>query len=309
MNVKRDLLVFCLGVFAFQSSFAAPSSGEFGGSNPGSDGATNPDIFSSSTSSLPDAPDALEIDQMRRASQPIGFGRNTALRLHTNAFSQWAVGSTFSIGGLGVQVATSLRTKINLRAGVSMLNYSPTIEELGIPIDGRIRLRSANLGVDIYPYRRSFHITPGVTLYNGNRMTATTFLAGGSQFTINDAHYTSSVSDPVHGWFDVSLGGRIAPSFTLGWGNLLKRSKNWTMQTDLGIQFVTSPKFTLVMTGSVCTPQDGCTRIQDDPGTVADLAQQQTDVNKAIQILRFYPILSTSLAYRFGHKTETSFWR
>ena len=190
-----------------------------------------------------------------------------------------------------------------------MLNYSPTIIEQGIPIDGRVRMRSANVGVDIYPYRGSFHITPGVTIYNGNRMTATTFIAGGNHFTINDTDYTSSVTDPVHGWFDVRLGGRFAPSFTMGWGNMLKRSKNWTMQTDFGIQYVSTPKFTLVMTGSVCTPQDGCTRIQDDPSTVANLAQQQADVNDEIQILRFYPILSTSLSYRFGHKTDTSFWR
>jgi len=95
----------------------------------------------------------------------------------------------------------------------------------------------------------------------------------------------------------------------MGWGNMLKRSKNWTMQTDFGIQYVSTPKFTMVMTGSVCTPQDGCTRIQDDPDTVANLAQQQADVNQEIRILRFYPILSTSLSYRFGHKTDTTFWR
>ncbi len=86
-----------------------------------------------------------------------------------------------------------------------MLNYSPTIVEEGIPIDGRVRMRSANVGVDLYPYRGSFHITPGVTLYNGNRMTATTSITPGGSFTINDDLYVSELSDPVHGWFDVSL--------------------------------------------------------------------------------------------------------
>lgn len=309
MTIHRILLTVCSALLSTQIGFAAAASGESGGAALRADAVRDPDAFSSSSSSLPDAPDAAAIDEMRRTSQPIGFGRNTSLRLRTAAFSQFAVASTFGLGGLGFQAATPLRTKINLRLGASMLNYNPTIVEQGIPIDGRVRMRSANVAVDVYPYRGSFHISPGVTLYNGNRMTATTNIAGGNHFTINDMDYVSDPTDPVHGWFDVRLGGRIAPSITMGWGNMLKRSSNWTMQTDFGIQYVSTPKFTLVMTGSVCTVQDGCTRIQDDPGTVANLAQQQSDVNDAIQVLRFYPILSTSLSYRFGHKTSTTFWR
>lgn len=272
-------------------------------------GTSNPDLASSSSAALPDAPDAFAIDAARLRGQPIGFGRNSKLRLRTEAFSMWAVGTTFGSGGLGFQLATPLRTKMNLRFGASAFNYSPTIVESGIPIDGAIRLRSANASVDIYPYRGSFHISPGVTLYNGSGMTAATFIAGGNHFSINDVDYQSDVTDPVHGWFDVRMGNKFAPSFTMGWGNMLKRSTNWTMQTDFGVQYVGTPKFTLLMNGSVCTPVDGCTRIQDDPESMANLAQQQRDVNEAIQPLRFYPILTTSIGYRFGHKTSTQFWR
>src|ERR1019366_8392044 len=90
-----------------------------------------------------------------------------------------AIGTTLGSGGVGFQLATPLMTKINLRAGASMFNYSPTIVEQGIPITGAVRLRSANVGFDVYPYRNSFHITPGVTLFNGNRMTAKTSIAPG----------------------------------------------------------------------------------------------------------------------------------
>ncbi len=84
------------------------------------------------------------------------------------------------------------------------------------------------------------------------------------------------------------------------------------MQTDFGIQYIGRPKFTLVMTGTVCepnNPSNGCTPISQDPTSVSDLQQEQATVNQDIQILRFYPILSTSLSYRFGHKTSTTFWR
>jgi hypothetical protein len=264
--------------------------------------------WSSSNSSLPDAPDAESIEAARGA-MPQGFGRNSRLRMETDRFSQTAVGFVFGLGGLGVQVSTALGTKLNMRVGGSFLNLNPQIIEQGIPIDGAVRLRSLYGGVDVFPYHGTFHITPGLTMYNGNRMTATTNIAGGQHFSINDTDYVSDPTDPVHGYFDVSLGRRFAPSVTMGFGNMLKRSANWTLQTDFGVQFIGTPRFTLVMNGSVCTPQDGCTRIQDDPDTVANLAQQQADVNSEIQILRFYPILTTSLSYRFGHKVSTTYWR
>jgi hypothetical protein len=308
MTTHRTLLTLCFALLSTQFGNAASVSGESGRA----DAAGTPDIFSSSSSSLPDAPDAAAIDEMRRSNQPMSFGRNTSLRLRTGPFSQFAMGTTLSIGGLGFQVATPLATKLNLRVGASMLNYSPTIMEEGFPIDGRVRMRSANVGVDVYPYRGSFHITPGITLYNGNRMTATTSIAPGGSFTINDNLYISDASDPVRGWFDVKLGPRIAPSLTMGWGNMLKRSKNWNLQTDFGIQYIGRPSFTLVMTGTVCepnNPSNGCTSIQSDPDSLADLRQEQATVNQDIQVLRFYPILSTSLSYRFGHKTSMTYWR
>jgi hypothetical protein len=309
MKIHSVALYMCLVLLATPIAFAASVYSTSGGWTRYVEDRINPDIAMSSSSSLPDAPDAAAIEEVRAGGQPMGFGRNTSLRLHTGPFSQIAIGSTLGVGGLGFQVATSLATKINLRLGASMLNYSPTIIEEGIPISGAVRLRSANVGVDLFPYRGSFHITPGVTLYNGNRMTATTFIAGGQGFTINDTDYTSDLTDPVRGSFDVSLGKRLAPSLTVGFGNMLKRSSNWTVQTDFGVQYVGQPKFTLTMTGSVCDPTDGCTRIQDDPGTVQNLQQEQVTVNQEIQVLRFYPILSTSVSYRFGHKTSTTYWR
>jgi len=198
---------------------------------------------------------------------------------------------------------------MNLRVGGNFLNVNASMDEQGFPIQAAVRLRSLNAGIDLYPYRNSFHITPGVTMYNGNRMNATTSIAGGQHFSINDTDYTSDMADPVHGTFDVSLGHRFAPSLTMGFGNMLRRSTNWSLQTDFGVQYIGAPKFTLVMNGSVCDPSDGCGKLQGDPDTVANIAQQQLDVNQEIRVLRFYPILTTSLSYRFGHKTALTYWR
>ena len=303
MKIHGSALSVCLTLALAPFGFAATTT---------AGSAANSDVVFSSSVSLPDAPDAAAIAEARLGRQPMGFGRNTSLRLRTARFSFVAIGTTFGTGGVGFQLSTPLLTKINLRAGASIFNYNPTIVEQGIPINGEVRLRSANVGFDVYPYHNSFHITPGVTLFNGNRMTAKTSIAPGSSFKINDNVYISDATDPVNGQFDVSLGGKIAPSLTLGWGNMLKRSKNWNLQTEFGVQYIGRPSFTLSMTGTVCepnNPSNGCTSIQSDPSSLSDLQQEQASVNQAIQPLRFYPIITTIIGYRFGHKTATTYWR
>jgi hypothetical protein len=265
--------------------------------------ANNPDpvIYSSS---LPEAPGAV-----LSSKDGISWGPATRLRLHTSAFSGVAVGVTLGADGLGFQLATPLATKINLRVNTSFLNYNPSLVEQGIPIDGSIKFRSIGAGVDIYPYRNTFHITPGFTFYNGNTADATVNIAPGGAFTINDTNYTSSYTDPVHGTFDMSFGRKIAPSLTVGFGNMLRRDTHWSIPSEFGFQYIGQPKFVLNMQGSVCDVSDGCTAIMSDPGTVANLQQEQADINKDIAPLRFYPIAKVGLSYRFGHVTKMSLWR
>jgi hypothetical protein len=262
---------------------------------------------SSSRNALPDAPDAVlsaaYFDHVRRP-----LGADTALRLKTRPFSALAIGMTGGVAGLGFQIATPLATKINLRGGFSFLNYNPNVTEEGIPIAGQIRFRTAYAGVDVYPYRSTFHITPGVTMYNGNRATAVTNIAPGQSFTINDVDYTSDLTDPVHGTFDVSLGRKFAPSITVGFGNMLRRESHWSVPVDFGFQYVGQPNFVLNMQGTVCDVSDGCTPIKDDPDTQANLAQEQATVNREIAPLRFYPIVTFGLSYRFGRIHEMSVW-
>jgi hypothetical protein len=305
MKINWSAFAVCLACFAASSAYASPAA-KVEWPEVTRDPVT---VSSSNSGSLPDAPDAAAISAASMGESTRGYGRNSRLRLETPPFSQWAVATTVGLGGMGVQVSTALATKINLRVGGSFLNLNPVVVEQGIPIDGAVRLRTLAAAIDVFPYRGTFHISPGLTMYNGNRMTAVTNIVPGSQFTIEDTVYTSDITDPVHGTFDVSLGKRFAPSLTMGFGNMLKRSKNWTVQTDFGVQFVGRPNFVLNMTGTACDVADGCTRIQDDPNTVANLAQQQSDINQDIQPLRFYPILTVGVGYRFGHKTATTYWR
>ncbi len=304
MNINRTAAVVCLAALLTPFSYASSPRGL----NESEAISTDPD-HASSSSVLPDAPDAY-LNAAKRSSQAgFTYGPNTRLQLRTRPFSSLAIGLTGGIAGIGVQVATPLATKINLRGGFSFLNYNPTIVEDGIPIDGAIKFRSAFAGVDLYPFRNTFHITPGMTLFNGNKALATTNIAGGSNFEINDTNYTSDLTDPVHGVFDMTFGRRYAPSLTVGFGNMLRRDSHWSIPVDFGFQYIGTPKFTLSMQGTVCDPTDGCNTIASDPDTQSNLAQEQTQINHDIAPLKFYPILSIGVAYRFGHNVKMSLWR
>lgn len=262
--------------------------------------------FSSSagSSSLPDAPQPVAGERGAAA----GAGAAAGLHLAVKPFSDLAIGFKAGSTGAGVEFATPLASKITLRAGASFFSYNPTLVEDGMPIDGEIKLRTISAGIDLYPYKNSFHITPGVTMYNGNHATGTTFIAAGSSFTLNDTTYTSSPDDPVQGTFDVVFGRKFAPSLTLGFGNMLRRDGHWSVPVDFGFEYLGQPKFTLNMTGSACNA-DGCGPIQGDPTTVANLQAAQTNVNNSLSALRFYPIASVGVAYRFGKVHKASAWQ
>jgi hypothetical protein len=317
MKINCTAVAVCLAALSSTSFYAAAQNkidGSYESKSFDTDEVTkasNPDTVGSSSSAdgLPDAPSPSLAASLFNGGSTRGLGPNTKLRLKTDPFSAIAIGFTTGVAGFGVDVATPLATKLNLRGSFSFLNYNPRVTEQGFPIDGTIKLRTINAGVEIFPYRGSFHITPGVTMYNGNQAHATTRIPGGQTFTINDTDYVSDPADPVHGTFNVNLGHKLAPSLTMGFGNMLRRDSHWSVPVDIGFEYIGRPRFALNMQGSVCDPTDGCTPVQQDPSTVANLQQQQLDINNDIAPLRFYPIVKVGLSYRFGRIHEMSNWR
>jgi hypothetical protein len=303
MKIGGTPVLVCFAVFSAPFVYASPlySLPERVDTNP-----ANETVTTSSNSSLPDAPDAAAI---AAASSSIRNGKLTHLRLETRPFSAIAVGVTTGLGGIGFDVATPLATKINLRLSGSFLNYNPAVTADNVAVNAAITLRSVGAGVELFPYRSSFHITPGLTLYNGNHAAAVTNIAPGSDFTVNDTDYLSDAADPVHGYFDVNLGRKLAPSLTVGFGNMLRTDSHWSVPVDVGFQYVGQPKLTLKMTGSTCDPGGAnCDTIANDPEAIADLAAEQAKINKEISPLRFYPIIKVGLSYRFGRNHKREYW-
>jgi len=302
MTVRYVALAVCVAALSAYGQTASAGA-EVWSDGRGVDGANS--VWSSS--SLPEAPE-MSVEGMG-SSGGIQRAPNTRMRLHMRPFSALAVMTKAGFEGLGVDVATPLAAKINLRVSLSYTNVSPTISYDGVAVDGNIKLRTASVSVDLFPYHSTFHISPGVTLFNQNHATVIVDVPAGQTFTIEDTDYTSDPADPIKGNFYFHMGRKIGPSLTVGWGNMLRADSHWSIPVDFGVEYVGTPVFALYVTGSACDPYDGCFPIPSDASTQANLQQEQATINKDIAPLRFFPLLSVGLSYRFGANRDRSNWR
>jgi len=227
------------------------------------------------------------------------------VRKPIRAFSTAAIALKIGVAGVGIDVATPLSQRFNLRAGGSYYPYNGTFNVDGMTISGQARLRSGTASLDWFPFHGNFHISPGITFYNGNTFNTKAYVPSGGAFSLADGDYISDPTgvDPVHGTFDLSFGRHVAPNFTIGFGNMIPRSgRHFSFPFEIGFQYVGPPKLTLNLAGTVCSNQpnnQGCEQLQTDPDALANLAQEQLNINNDIKPLRFYPILSQGFSYRF----------
>ncbi len=221
------------------------------------------------------------------------------------AFRTYAVSVKVGTMGPGVDIATPLAQRLNLRVGASFFQYSPSFTTDGLNIDGQLKLQNASASVDIYPFNNSFRISPGLTFKNNNSMNAGLLVPGGQSFSLGDADYTSDPVDPIHGTAGFTFGtSNIAPRFTMGFGNMLPRSgKHFSVPVEFGFQYISQPIVKLNFAGSGCSSQvqpDGSTEYGCGPVEQSDVMQEQKELQNDLSPLRFYPIFSIGFSYRIG---------
>jgi hypothetical protein len=295
MNASRSLAVLCLAALIAPVSFAA----ERASNDPERALAADAAVSASSSSSvLPDSPVPGRISATAAQTGPVL--RNPTFR----PFSSFAIGVKIGTGGAGLDVATPLSRKLNLRGSASFFSYNPNLTEDGIAITGTLTLKTVNASLDFYPLGGSFRISPGVTMYNGNHVTAIAAVPGGQTFTLDNTDYYSSAANPVTGTFDVAFGNKEAPSLTIGWGNMIPRKsgQHWSVPFEIGFEYINVPTIALNLTGSVCqgSATTNCQPVQSTPAVQANVQGEQAELQSDISPLRFYPILSIGLSYKFG---------
>jgi hypothetical protein len=167
----------------------------------------------------------------------------------------FALGVTAGTLGAGIQAATAVTRKSNVRVGFNYFTYSgsATSNSDNITFNGTLKLESGEVLFDQY-IGHSFHISPGVAIYDGNQATGNATIPAGQSFTLNNVSYYSSASNPVTGTGSFTA-SKIAPELLIGFGNMLPRraQKHFSASFEAGVIFTQKPVIALGLTGNACT--------------------------------------------------------
>ena len=252
---------------------------------------------SSSSADLPEDPGYASAALTRISSSP----GHMEGRIRMAPFS--AVGFQVKVGlaGVGFDMATPLGLRFNLRGGGSFFSYNATFTTDGIPVVGTLQFRSASASLDYFPFNNSFRISPGAILYNGNQVTATANIPGGTSFTLNDVDYTSNPANPVNGTAGLSFGKKVDPTLTFGFGNMIPRKgAHWSIPVEVGAAYLgKSPEVSLNLQGSACQNGQGCGPINSGTN-LQNIYAQEVKINHDLSPLRFFPIISLGVSYSFS---------
>ena len=214
--------------------------------------------------------------------------------------SPFAIGLKASSTGLGGEVGVQLTHKVNFRAGATFFRYHDTESSDGVYYHETVRLEMIDGHVDWFPWAGNFHVSPGVLYYYRLPLSATIAIPGGTSFSLDNANFTSSPTDPVTGNALLHT-NRISPSITIGWGNILPRieGKHWSFPFEIGAAFHGDPAVRFDLRGTACVEGGSCVNAATDPALLDPLRREEQHRTNDISWFKFYPIVSMGVGYRF----------
>ena len=263
--------------------------------------ATSTPAFSSSSDSSSTAQPADSVAVEAAGSRHLGGSAQRIQPAPMRPFHGFAVAAAVSSGGIGADIATPLARGLELRVGGRLFGHHTTFDTDGINANADLTLQNVAASVDIYPFHNSFHISPGITLHNDNHVFSTLQAKTGQTFTLGDTDYTSSPTDPIRGTGRFNFGKTVAPRLTVGLGDMLqRRGGHVSFPTEIGFQYITDPTVNLTLTGTACSKY-GCGPVNQGVSE-QDIRAEEKKLENDLHPLRFYPIVSVGVAYRFGHQ-------
>lgn len=217
-----------------------------------------------------------------------------------NALPRFGLGFQAGTLGPGVQFAARVSNWGNVRFGFNDFSYGRSLQRDGINYAGNLKLRSFSTQLDWF-FWKSFHLSPGALIYNGNGATGSANVPGGTSFTLGSTQYTSDASDPVTGAGQVTV-RRFAPMLTFGSGNLVNREGgHFGISFEAGFAYEGAPQVGLNLAGSVCVSGGSC-EPTSSASVQSDLQAEQSKLNSELSghwYNKYFPILSLGFHYAF----------
>jgi hypothetical protein len=218
-------------------------------------------------------------------------------------FSSLGLATRFGIAGTGLDVATPLATRFNLRAGTDFFNYATTFQEQGANVGVNLHLRSSHVALDWFPFGGHLRVSPQLVVGNNNRILATAVIPSGSSITLNGGNYVSSYTDPLRGFGRIDF-RKVSPGLSLGFGNLIPRTRSrFSVPVEMGFYYAGQPSLQVAFTGTACDPNSppsvGCESVDQNPDFQRNLAAFKARNDHNLSYASFFPIFSLGFGYRF----------
>jgi hypothetical protein len=216
-------------------------------------------------------------------------------------FSTVGLAVTAGTLGIGVQVATPLAMRLNLRVGGSFFTYhSPVYTDSGVNYNGTLRLQSVQVMADWFPFGGRFHVSPGLQVHNGFGGSAKAYVPAGERLTLNHMDFVSDPNAPLTGSGTLRT-NRVAPMLLVGFGNLVPRAnRHFSFPVEFGVTYEGAPKINFNLAGNACDGQgDYCQPVAGYTELQQNLSIQQKSINSDANPYRFFPVVSVGFGYKF----------
>ncbi len=190
-----------------------------------------------------------------------------------------------TLGG-GVELSHAFGPRTGVRLNADGFNFSQTSTYDSIDYDMKLKLQTASLMGDWFPFANNFRISAGAML-NGNKLALKGQPSGGF-YTINGTQYNPGQVGSLDAAVDFN---KAAPYFGIGYGRPINRGLSLIF--DAGVMFQGSPKSKIDLTcGPLATPAE-CTQAQ------SDARAEQSRLDESLHSFKYYPVISVGLAYTF----------
>ena len=187
-----------------------------------------------------------------------------------------------TLGG-GLELSYALSQRAAVRLNVDRYNRTQSSDQDNIQYDMKLKLQTASLLGDWFPFANNFRISAGA-MFNGNKFTMKGQPTGGT-FTINDQTYAAAEVGSLEAEVKFK---KAAPYFGIGYGRPIKRGLSLIF--DAGIMFQGSPRSKMDVS---CGTTARCAQLQ------SDASAEESSLDDSLHSFKYYPVISLGLAYTF----------
>jgi hypothetical protein len=211
-----------------------------------------------------------------------------------------SAGARVSTLGIGLEAATSLSPKWDVRAVVNGFDHDQDFDDDdGNQYNAKLKLFTLGALADYHPFEGRFRLTAGA-LYNGFKVDART--KNDQTFSYETDDYVYNGTGRAAAAFDFP---KFAPYLGLGWGRPVKADGGLWFSFDVGVMFQGSLEADLDIQGSgTLTDKDtGATQpapdFANDPTVQQDIANYERQLEDDAKDFKYWPVVGFGLGYQF----------